>query len=151
VTPQVLVVGAGPAELVAAITLTRYRIRTLVVDKRRRISTLSGALVISTRSTEIIRSWGLEDAVRTGAADVESCGWVTHTQDHFEPLLLALRHDLATAEVRFGADSSASNRTRLTVASIVDQESGRTEHLQPSFVIAPTAHTAPSAPRSRSG
>ena len=75
--PQVLVVGAGPAGLVAAITLGRYGIRTLLVEKRAAISTLSRATVISTRSMEIFRSWGLEEAVRAGAADVEPCGWVT--------------------------------------------------------------------------
>ncbi|MPZ88816.1 MAG: FAD-binding protein [Nitriliruptorales bacterium] len=76
---QVLVVGAGPAGLVAGITLAGYGINVLVVEKRTEISTLSRALVISTRSMEILRSWGLDDAVRAGAADVEPCGWVTHT------------------------------------------------------------------------
>jgi 2-polyprenyl-6-methoxyphenol hydroxylase-like FAD-dependent oxidoreductase len=174
-TPQVLVVGAGPAGLVAAITLARYRIPTLLVEKRARISTLSRALVISTRSMEILRSWGLEDAVRAGAADVEPCGWVTHTlnagegtvirlgyptaaeaaevsptrpawaaQDHVEPLLLALLHDYPAAEVRFDAElvGLEQNETH-AVASIADQESGRIEHVQPSFVIgADGAHSA---------
>jgi 2-polyprenyl-6-methoxyphenol hydroxylase-like FAD-dependent oxidoreductase len=76
---QVLVVGAGPAGLVAGITLARYGIGVLVAEKRAGISTLSRALVISTRSMEILRSWGLEDQVRAGAADVEPCGWVTRT------------------------------------------------------------------------
>jgi 2-polyprenyl-6-methoxyphenol hydroxylase-like FAD-dependent oxidoreductase len=77
--PQVLVVGAGPAGLVAAITLTRYGIPTLLVEKRLEISTLSRATVISTRNMEIFRAWGLEDAVREGADDVEPLGWVTPT------------------------------------------------------------------------
>lgn len=76
---QVLIVGAGPAGLVAGIALARYGINVLVVEKRAEISTLSRALVISTRTMEILRSWGLEDAVRAGAAEVEPCGWVTHT------------------------------------------------------------------------
>ena len=76
---QVLVVGAGPAGLVAGITLARYGIGVLVAEKRAGISALSRALVISTRSMEILRSWGLEDQVRAGAADVEPCGWVTRT------------------------------------------------------------------------
>jgi 2-polyprenyl-6-methoxyphenol hydroxylase-like FAD-dependent oxidoreductase len=75
--PEVVVAGAGPAGLVAAITLGRYGIPTLLVDKRTELSTLSRATVISTRCMEIFRSWGLEDAVRAGAADVEPCGWVT--------------------------------------------------------------------------
>ena len=76
---QALVVGAGPGGLIAAITLARYGVRVLLVDKRAEISTFSRALVISTRSMEILRSWGLEEAVRRGAADVEPCGWVTPT------------------------------------------------------------------------
>jgi flavin-dependent dehydrogenase len=43
---QVLVVGAGPAGLVAGITLARYGIGVLVAEKRVGISTLSRALVI---------------------------------------------------------------------------------------------------------
>lgn len=77
--PRVLVVGAGPAGLVAAIALARYGVGVLVVEKRAGISALSRALVISTRTMEILRSWGLEDDVRTGAADVEPCGWMTYT------------------------------------------------------------------------
>ena len=174
-TPQVLVVGAGPAGLVAAITLARYGSRTLLVEKRRRISTLSRALVISTRTMEILRSWGLEGAVRAGAADVQPCGWVTRTlnagegtvirlgypttaeaaqvsptrptwaaQDHVEPLLLEFVHDLPAAEVRFGAElvGLEQNETH-AVASVVDQGSGRIEHVQTSFVIgADGAHSA---------
>lgn len=77
--PQVLVVGAGPAGLVAAVTLGRYAVPTVLIEKRTEISTLSRATVISTRSMEIFRSWGLEDAVQAGAADVEPFGWVTST------------------------------------------------------------------------
>ena len=46
---EVLVVGAGPAGLVAAITLAHYGVDVLLVEKRADISTLSRTLVISTR------------------------------------------------------------------------------------------------------
>jgi 2-polyprenyl-6-methoxyphenol hydroxylase-like FAD-dependent oxidoreductase len=78
-TVPVLIVGAGPAGLVAAITLTRYGIDTLVVEKRDELSTLAKAQVISMRTMELLRAWGLEGAVRAGAADVEPLGWVTST------------------------------------------------------------------------
>lgn len=77
--PQVLVVGAGPAGLVAGIVLARYGVSVLVAEKRADIATLPRANVISTRSMEILRSWGLEDHVRAGAADVAPLGWVTRT------------------------------------------------------------------------
>lgn len=76
---QVLVVGAGPAGLVAALTLGRYGSEVLLVDKREHTSLLSRALLVSTRSMELLRSWGLEDAVRGLAADVEPRAWVAPT------------------------------------------------------------------------
>jgi putative polyketide hydroxylase len=76
---QVLVVGAGPAGLVAAIALALYGIDVVVIDRRTSTSTLSRALVISTRGMEIFRAWGLEDEIRSGAAGVESRAWVTPT------------------------------------------------------------------------
>src|SRR5947208_3427342 len=74
---ETLVVGAGPAGLVAGITLARYGIDVLVVDKRDGISTLSRNVVVSTRGMELMRRWGLEEAVRAGSADVKPCAWVT--------------------------------------------------------------------------
>ena len=76
---EVLIVGAGPAGLVAGIALSRYGVKSLLVEKRTALSTLSRATVISTRCMEIFRSWGLEAAIGAGAADVETCGWVTPT------------------------------------------------------------------------
>jgi putative polyketide hydroxylase len=73
----VLVVGAGPGGLVAAITLARYGVDVLLIDKRATPSGLSRALVISTRGMELMRRFGLEKAIRSGAADVKIRAWVT--------------------------------------------------------------------------
>lgn len=76
-TCGVLVAGAGPGGLVAAITLARYGIDVLLLDKRGTPSGLSRALTISTRGMELMRRFGLEEAVRSGAADVRIRAWVT--------------------------------------------------------------------------
>jgi 2-polyprenyl-6-methoxyphenol hydroxylase-like FAD-dependent oxidoreductase len=88
----VLIVGAGPAGLIAAITLTRYGVDTLVVEKRDDLSTLAKAQVISMRSMELLRAWGLEDAVRPGAADVEPLGWITPTMASGEGVVAPTGH-----------------------------------------------------------
>jgi putative polyketide hydroxylase len=76
---RVLVAGAGPGGLVAGITLARYGIDVLVIDKRQGLSGLSRALTISTRGMELMRRFTLEDAIRAGAADVKIRAWVTPT------------------------------------------------------------------------
>jgi 2-polyprenyl-6-methoxyphenol hydroxylase-like FAD-dependent oxidoreductase len=97
--PDVLIVGAGPAGLVTGITLARYGVNVLLVEKRVAISTLSRATVIGTRSMEIFRSWGLEDALRAGAADVEPCGWVTPTLASGEGAVIELGYPTAAQAV----------------------------------------------------
>jgi 2-polyprenyl-6-methoxyphenol hydroxylase-like FAD-dependent oxidoreductase len=74
---DVVVVGAGPAGLVAGIVLGTYGVDVAVLEKRPEGSTLSRATVISTRCMEILRSWGMEPDVRAGAADVVPRAWVT--------------------------------------------------------------------------
>ena len=74
---EVLVAGAGPGGLVAAITLARYGIDVALIDKRSTPSGLSRSLVVSTRGMELMRRFGLEAAVRSGAADVKIRAWVT--------------------------------------------------------------------------
>ena len=76
---ELLIIGAGPCGLVAAITAARYGTEVLCVEQRAGGSSLSRALVVSTRGMELMRRIGLEEAVRAGAADVEPTTFVTLT------------------------------------------------------------------------
>jgi 2-polyprenyl-6-methoxyphenol hydroxylase-like FAD-dependent oxidoreductase len=76
---SVLIAGAGPAGLTAAITLARLGVRTTVVERRSQLSGLPRATVVSTRSMEIFRSWGLEAAILAGGVDVEWHLWMCDT------------------------------------------------------------------------
>jgi putative polyketide hydroxylase len=70
-THEVAVVGAGPAGLTAAITLARAGVGVRLIEKRPAGSSLPRATVLSVRTMEMLRSWGLEDEILAGADDVE--------------------------------------------------------------------------------
>jgi 2-polyprenyl-6-methoxyphenol hydroxylase-like FAD-dependent oxidoreductase len=67
---DVLVVGAGPAGLTTGIALARHGIDVLVVEKHAGTSPFPKATAVSTRTMELLRSWGLERRVRVGAMNV---------------------------------------------------------------------------------
>ena len=133
----VLIVGAGPAGLTAAIALARQGVECLLVERRRELSGLPRATGMNLRAMELMRSWGLEEDVRDGAVDVESKGWVGDTlssagsvvplgwpsraqsavvsptvpacvaQDHLEPVLLRHLASFGAARVRFATEVTA--------------------------------------------
>lgn len=61
---EVLIVGGGPCGLAAAIALGRCGIRALVVEKHASTSFHPRGHVVNARTMEILRTWGIEDAVR---------------------------------------------------------------------------------------
>lgn len=67
----VLIVGAGPAGLAAALELARHDVPCLLVERRTELSSHPRATVLSLRSMEIVRAWGLEAEVRARSIDVE--------------------------------------------------------------------------------
>jgi putative polyketide hydroxylase len=75
----VLVVGAGPAGLAAAIELARRDVGVLLAERRTVLSSHPRATVLSLRSMELMRAWGLEQLVRERSADVENSLLLTET------------------------------------------------------------------------
>jgi putative polyketide hydroxylase len=63
----ILIVGAGPAGLSSSILLSRFGVRSLVVERHASTSIHPKATGISTRTMELFRSWGIERRVRAAA------------------------------------------------------------------------------------
>jgi hypothetical protein len=76
----VVIAGAGPAGLVAAVTLARNGVASLLVERHPGLSPLPRATAVSTRTMELLRSWGLEDEVRAGHLPITAVGaWAAET------------------------------------------------------------------------
>jgi 2-polyprenyl-6-methoxyphenol hydroxylase-like FAD-dependent oxidoreductase len=65
----VLIVGAGPAGLVTALVLARQGVRSTLVERHPGTSIHPRASGVSTRSMEIFRRLGVEDAIRAFSLD----------------------------------------------------------------------------------
>jgi putative polyketide hydroxylase len=115
--PPVLVVGAGPAGLMAALALARYGIEFLLVERRRSISGLPRATAVSTRSMELLRSFGLEDEVRAGGLEVDWLQWYCET--------------LARADAGYGSPTGLPTREQSAVASPTVPACVPQDHLEP--------------------
>jgi 2-polyprenyl-6-methoxyphenol hydroxylase-like FAD-dependent oxidoreductase len=89
----VVIVGAGPAGLVTAVTLARRGIASLLVERNPGLSPLPRATAVSTRTMELLRSFGLEEEVRAGQLEIAAVGaWATETLASPDGVLLPLGH-----------------------------------------------------------
>ena len=67
----VLIVGGGPVGLSASLLLSRHGVRSLLVERHPGTSIHPKARGLNVRTLELFRVWGLEQAVRTAAKDLE--------------------------------------------------------------------------------
>jgi putative polyketide hydroxylase len=161
----VLIVGAGPAGLVAAATLARYGVDTLVVERRLTPNDHPRATVVSTWSMELMRSWGIADEIRAGAVDVEWTGHVSQAlvdpgfeiplgyptlaqspaitpvgpacapQDHFEPVLTRYLESLGGRIERATELVGLTDRGADGVDAVLADSSGSVRTVHARYVI----------------
>jgi len=70
-TPKVLIVGAGPTGLTAAVELARYGIIPDIIEKRGEASNLSRAVGILPESMAILEPSGVAAAIREESVRIE--------------------------------------------------------------------------------
>lgn len=71
-SPQVLIAGAGPTGLAAALFLTRAGVRVRVIDAAPDPSTTSKALAVNPRTLELLGPTGVAERIRTEGQDVNA-------------------------------------------------------------------------------
>ncbi|EAW19726.1 putative FAD monooxygenase [Aspergillus fischeri NRRL 181] len=75
-TTDLLIIGAGPAGLMAACWASHYNMSTRIIDQKSGRTTTGHADGIHSRTLEIFNSFGLVDPIiRQGVPDVEMCYW----------------------------------------------------------------------------
>jgi putative polyketide hydroxylase len=117
--PAVLIVGAGPAGLVTAIELARQGVRPLVVERHPSTSIFPRATGVSTRSMEIFRGYGIDEAVRLGGWGIIPRQAVVRRLDERDPM-----------ETPLGFPEVAASLAVSPVSAVVSPQ----DHLEPVLV-----------------
>jgi FAD binding domain len=77
---DLLIIGAGPAGLMAATWASKYDISTRIIDKARDRVQVGHADCLQPRTLEIFDSFGMADRLwKESYHEIELCSWVNHT------------------------------------------------------------------------
>lgn len=164
--PRVLIVGGGPVGLSMAIRLAQLDVPVTLVERHPSTATFPRVRALSTRSMEIYRTWGLEEAITaagrprdqlafyTGGTLVDPAGTrivvnpsahqvpsPTYTmlcsQDHLEPLLRRHAERLAPGSIRFGVRlGDFRDGPGAITTTVHDHHTGQTETLVADYLVA---------------
>jgi phenol 2-monooxygenase len=75
---DLLIIGAGPAGMMAAAWASQYNIKTRIIDKNHARISKGQADGLQARTLEILDSFGVAEGVwRRGYHDIEICTWVS--------------------------------------------------------------------------
>ncbi|WP_367129198.1 FAD-dependent monooxygenase [Saccharothrix sp. HUAS TT1] len=152
---DVLIVGGGPVGLAASIECSRHGLTSLLVERHAGTSIFPKARLVSTRTMELVRAWGLarevervglprEDSLAVGvgssltaedfhrevapvAEDAPHSPTYTYicAQDKFEVVLRDLAEGLPGADVRFSTTLTSLEQDGSGVDAVVESASGR--------------------------
>ena len=161
----VLVAGGGPTGLCAALLLARHGIESLTVERHPGTSIYPRSTGINVRSMEVLRSLGLEEAVRAASfegmpgvarsstlvdpdfevspsfgqqsGDMSPCEWTPCSQRELEPILAAAVAAEPCAELRFGAELVSFKQDRCgVVAEVLDRAKHEVSLVRCEYLIA---------------
>ena len=161
----VLVAGAGPTGLCAALLLARHGVESLTVERHPGTSIYPRATGINVRSMEVLRSLGLEATVRDASfdgtpnvarsstlvdidvelsaslgaqsGDISPCDWTPCSQRELEPILAAAVEAEPCAELRFGAELVSFKQDGSgVIAEVLDRAKHEVSQVRCEYLIA---------------
>ncbi len=133
----ILIAGAGPTGLSMSLLLSRHGVPSLLVDRHPGTSTHPKATRLSTRTMELLRSWGIDAAVRAQAMPVVSDAATARrlspvtasvcAQDRLEPILLDYARSFRDADIRFGREVVSFTQDASGVTALIRERASAVE------------------------